>query len=442
MPRGSSKSRRSLRRARYLANIAASSHNPTGHRSSADPTVVGYNDGNPPAGLMNVGSVQDAYPRTQSSSNSGQAESLHLPDDSLSVAFNDLTVVGRNNNNTATGFQTVANFGVANVVTQSTVADSIETDFDFEITSPIVSDIGDRYLVDVAHFTVHDRSQPAILRRSARRRRAPSRFLEPPDSPPHRRRRLASSPDPAIPELYLAMRESIFRDDSSPPSSESSLSSESLDVHASDDDGYSLHRSNESITAHFCGLMSEVCPHCHALYFASEKTTRGHYSRCCHNGATSLEPLREPTPLIKSLLTFNDDRSAHFVQNILYYNNCMAMASIGIKTYEFPNRGPPIIRINGLFMHNTGSILPREGCQKRYAQLYICDPQEAIDERRRHSNGHCREDILALLAEDLRLHNPYVQSFNHLKTVAEQEMPIHKLSGRILKLTAREKNSF
>ena len=216
------------------------------------------------------------------------------------------------------------------------------------ITSPIVSDIGDPYLVDVAHFTEHDRSQPAILRRSARRRRTPSRFLEPPHSPPQRRRRLASSTNnPATLELYLAMRENIFRDDSNPPSSESSLLSESLYAHANDDDGYSLHRSNESITSHFCDLMSDVCPHCHALYFASQKTTRGHYSRCCHNGATSLEPLHEPTPLNKSVLTFNDDRSAHFVQNILYYNNCMAMASIGIKTYEFTNRGPRKLGLRG-----------------------------------------------------------------------------------------------
>ena len=58
-----------------------------------------YNDGNPPIGLMNVGFVQDAYPRTRSSSNRGHAESPHLPDDySLPVAFNDLTVIGRNNN--------------------------------------------------------------------------------------------------------------------------------------------------------------------------------------------------------------------------------------------------------------------------------------------------------------------------------------------------------
>ena len=101
---------------------------------------------------MNVGFVQDAYPRTRSSSNRGHAESPHLPDDySLPVAFNDLTVVGRNNNNNpATWFQTVANFGVANVATQSTVADSIETDFDFENTSPIVSDIGDFGVANVA----------------------------------------------------------------------------------------------------------------------------------------------------------------------------------------------------------------------------------------------------------------------------------------------------
>ena len=153
MPKGSSKSRRSLRRARYLANdIAPSSQNPTAHRSSPDTTAVGYNDGNPPIGRMNDGFVQDAYPRTRSSSNRGHAESPHLPDDySLPVAFNDLTVIGRNNNiNPATWFQTVANFGVANVATQSTVVDSIETDFDFEITSPIVSDIGDFDVANVA----------------------------------------------------------------------------------------------------------------------------------------------------------------------------------------------------------------------------------------------------------------------------------------------------
>jgi hypothetical protein len=99
--------------------------------------------------------------------------------------------------------------------------------------------------------------------------------------------------------------------------------------------------------------MTLSCSACDALYFPNEKNTRSVYSRCCKNGAKKADPFPEPTVLIKQLLGFEHVKSRHFLDNMVYYCNSMAMASVGIKTYDFAAPGPPVLPINGIFMHRT-----------------------------------------------------------------------------------------
>jgi len=226
--------------------------------------------------------------------------------------------------------------------------------------------------------TVETTAQTVELRRSIRKKRPSIRLADPPESPVRNRRRVNNSSSSLGPQTISENDSSPtlltnMNDDPPRTSTERETHgnvSDNINRTQAFDDGYSLHRHNNSVSPHSCGLMTEVCPHCLALYFPSEVTTRGHYYRCCLNGATTLRPLRESTPFIRSLLTNNHPLSAHFLQNILYYNNSMAMASIGIKMYKFPNRGPPVVKINGLSYHNTLMLTP-DNDRRKYAKLYV-----------------------------------------------------------------------
>jgi hypothetical protein len=44
-------------------------------------------------------------------------------------------------------------------------------------------------------------------------------------------------------------------------------------------------------------------------------------------------------------------------------------------------RGPPTLRIQGQACHRIGTMLPEPGEQPKYAQLYIYDTENEIDNR-------------------------------------------------------------
>jgi hypothetical protein len=99
------------------------------------------------------------------------------------------------------------------------------------------------------------------------------------------------------------------------------------------------------------------------------------------------------------------------MDNIIYYNTSLAMASIGAKLHKFAGGGPPIIKVNGIFMHNTSSLKPNPGDPPRYAQLYVVDHAVAVQERRPASNNRCDERLLSALSCELIVFNPYVTAF-------------------------------
>src|SRR3982074_1746103 len=53
-------------------------------------------------------------------------------------------------------------------------------------------------------------------------------------------------------------------------------------------------------------------------------------------------------------------------------------------------------RIKGALCHKVGSLLPSEGEQPKFAQIYITDsdPSQQIQRRLQHGHGHIDEGIL------------------------------------------------
>ena len=164
--------------------------------------------------------------------------------------------------------------------------------------------------------------------------------------------------------------------------------------------------------------MTLRCPHCSAIYFPEELNTHGKFTLCCLNGMVVVPPLTRVTPMLESLLNGNHPLHKSFMKDIVYYNNALAMASIGVKFRQFQDNGPPIVKVNGLFMHNTSSIHPTGSDIPQYAQLYVVDPDEAANIRKIRSGDRCDHSTLSSLAAELNEYNPFVGCFQHLKDVA------------------------
>ncbi|XP_056685459.1 uncharacterized protein [Spinacia oleracea] len=137
------------------------------------------------------------------------------------------------------------------------------------------------------------------------------------------------------------------------------------------------------------GGPSEVCPKCEAIVWCEERARKdrnnvvAEYSLCCQKGKVTLPLLRDPPVFLKDLLDNNDTRSKDFKVKGRMYNSINAFTSMGGKVDNSINRGNAsyVFRLNGQNHHKFGSLLPPEGQQPRFSQLYIYDTQNEVTNR-------------------------------------------------------------
>lgn len=81
-----------------------------------------------------------------------------------------------------------------------------------------------------------------------------------------------------------------------------------------------------------------------------------------------------------------DPRSKHFMENLRSYNSMFAFTSLGgkIETNINDGGGPPQFILSGQNYHRIGSLLPTDGDKAKFAQLYIYDTSNEIDNRLSH----------------------------------------------------------
>ena len=159
-----------------------------------------------------------------------------------------------------------------------------------------------------------------------------------------------------------------------------------------------------AIDRHDLGERSE-CEVCGALLWQGERTNQ---TPCCADGQVRLRPLpNAPDPLC-TLMTKNA-----FKQSIRSYNNSLAMASHTGTITHF-NGGTHQFKINGEMRHRVGSLLPGEGQESNFAQIYMLDPEEAAA-RRLGIFPQLDFNTLSGLQRMLCLNNPYVKSFQSVR---------------------------
>ncbi|KAI5383244.1 hypothetical protein KIW84_070594 [Lathyrus oleraceus] len=140
------------------------------------------------------------------------------------------------------------------------------------------------------------------------------------------------------------------------------------------------------------------------------------FSMCCGSGKVQL-PLLKPAPKVLQHLLFDNEscESKNFQQQIRMYNVMFAFTSPGAKVDNRFNNGrcPPNFRIQGQSCHRIGSMLPMPGQNPRFAQLYVYDTENEIENRMHgfRSKSGVDVNIVKKLSEMLYEHNVHAQSF-------------------------------
>lgn len=83
------------------------------------------------------------------------------------------------------------------------------------------------------------------------------------------------------------------------------------------------------------------------------------------------------------MFNHNSSESKNYNDNIRLYNSMFSFSSPGFKVDKGINsrRGPPTIRIQGQSCHRIGSMLPLPGRPPKFAQLYIYDTDNELQNR-------------------------------------------------------------
>lgn len=109
------------------------------------------------------------------------------------------------------------------------------------------------------------------------------------------------------------------------------------------------------------------------------------FNRCSKHGKIILPLLQHPPPYLRSLMEdFNSNDSTKFKKSIRSYNNAFSSTLLGANIdYCILNGGGPFtFRIHDKTYHKIGSLLPVDGKQPKFAQLYIYDTEHKLKNRK------------------------------------------------------------
>ncbi|XP_071738942.1 uncharacterized protein [Rutidosis leptorrhynchoides] len=177
-----------------------------------------------------------------------------------------------------------------------------------------------------------------------------------------------------------------------------------------------------------------ICNECEAKLWKSE-AQRGNkalrkkvYSLCCLNGKVELPKLKQPPQLLIQLLKGDSKISKNFIENVRRYNMMFSFTSMGGKLDYSVNSGnaPFVYRMHGQNYHLYSSLLPQDGQDPRFCQLYIYDTYHEVDNwikaygksnKAKTNNTSNEIDVTTVfqLKGLLDFTNPLVKEFRHAR---------------------------
>ena len=128
-----------------------------------------------------------------------------------------------------------------------------------------------------------------------------------------------------------------------------------------------------------------------------------------HFGRIQLSVLEDVPQPLKGLLKSNQLEARSFGDNIQWYNSALAFTSLGANfdTSVLQGGGPYDLKLHGELYHKHSPLIPDEGSEGSYAQLYIYDAEDALDQRVSR-NCSLSSNVMSDLQEMLLEHNPFV----------------------------------
>lgn len=173
------------------------------------------------------------------------------------------------------------------------------------------------------------------------------------------------------------------------------------------------------------GPMNVVCPHCGALKWKGE---RGNASMCCSDGKVRLPPLQELPELLRSLVVDSTHvHSKHFLSNARAYNSAFMMTSFGVQKEARMEGFQPTFRVQGQIYHLIGSLLPVEGAQEQFLQLYFVSDERSQVAMRMSHFSNLKEDLVRDLQRMLHRVNPLVKELKTCLDTHIREQDTHQI---------------
>ncbi len=125
------------------------------------------------------------------------------------------------------------------------------------------------------------------------------------------------------------------------------------------------------------------------------------------------------------LITTHATEAKEFRENIRNYNNAFAFTSLGVKIDSsiYGVRGIYTFRIQGELCHRISTLLPQEGEEPKFAQLYIYDCNSEYRAQMRVNHLHNKVDIHTVLQiqQMIERYNPYVTAYRTAKERLDSE---------------------
>ena len=164
---------------------------------------------------------------------------------------------------------------------------------------------------------------------------------------------------------------------------------------------------------------AKTCVHCAALLLKCEAP-----SLCCMGGKVEVEPLSVPSetehPEIAHLYTGSSEIAKLFRENALAFNQAF---SFGCRSANQANYGRtfPAVAVTGLLYQKFAGILPIQGQQPQYAQIYTLEPHEQLQRRMELFRGTGRlrafsAEIFSYVQRFLLSENNYATLYKRLAT--------------------------
>ncbi|KAG0691739.1 hypothetical protein DFH29DRAFT_819048, partial [Suillus ampliporus] len=182
------------------------------------------------------------------------------------------------------------------------------------------------------------------------------------------------------------------------------------------------------------GPLNVECPNCHAMHFLCEKHADSpqrnpRFGMCCLQGQVNLPPFPAWPPELWQAYT---DQT--FISKIHQYNSALAFTSVGIniKDRTLQGSGPNAFCIHGSLHHLMGSLMPPEGQQPSYAQLYVYDPEEATNiHATRPGNEGLDHRILRELHDMLYRCHPYTPLYKQAYQIMQEKPQEQHMDVRV-----------